>query len=219
VTPALEITVTAPVVSFRDPAYAGVQAGLPCPPPSTVGGFLASAAGGWQQMPSATRFAVTFVSRGSGTDLETYHPLAARRADSLPVPKDREFLAAATLTIWLVADLDLWEAALRRPVWPLRLSRSQDLASARTRRVELASGTGFQRQAIVPAELTRAGTRLRLPTVIAEDRSRTRRDDYRYAARGAGTDPVRFDYVTPDRQALAMLPPTHPSRLGSGTGS
>jgi CRISPR-associated protein Cas5t len=170
-------------------------------------------------MPSDTRFAVTFVSLGSATDLETYHPLAATRADSRPIPKDREFLAAVTLTIWLIADLGLWEAGLRRPVWPLRLGRSQDLASARTRRVELASGAGFQRQAIVPAELTQAGTRLRLPTVIAEDRSRTRRDDYRYAARGADTDPVSFDYVTPDRQALALLPPTHPSRLDPGAAS
>ena len=77
-TAALEISVTAPVVSFRNPLYSGVQVGLPCPPPSTVGGFLASAAGGWQRMPPGTRFAMTFAARGSGIDLETYHPLDAR---------------------------------------------------------------------------------------------------------------------------------------------
>src|SRR5712672_1464145 len=110
VTSALQIIVTAPVVSFRDRLYDGVQAGLPCPPPSTVGGFLASAAGGWQRMPPTTRFAMAFAARGTA---------------SVPVPRERAFLADATLTIWLVSDLDLWEAALRRPVWPVRLGRSQ----------------------------------------------------------------------------------------------
>jgi len=105
VTSALQIIVTAPVVSFRDRLYDGVQAGLPCPPPSTVGGFLASAAGGWQRMPPATRFAMAFTARGAGTDLETYHPLDARGTASDPVPRERAFLADATLTIWLVSDL------------------------------------------------------------------------------------------------------------------
>jgi CRISPR-associated protein Cas5t len=213
VTAALEVRVTAPVVSFRNPLYSGVQVGLPCPPPSTVGGFLASAAGGWQRTPPDTRFATTFAARGSGSDLETYHPLDARGTASDPTPKDREFLADATLTIWLIDDLDLWETALRRPLWPLRLGRSQDLASGRTRRTELATGTGRQRQAIVPDSLTRTGTLLRLPTAIAEDRSRTRWDAYRYSACGGNDDTVSFDYVTEAGQALALLPPTHPSHL------
>jgi CRISPR-associated protein Cas5t len=213
VTAALEISVTAPVVSFRNPLYSGVQVGLPCPPPSTVGGFLASAAGGWQRMPPDTRFAMTFAARGSGSDLETYHPLDARGTASDPTPKDREFLAGATLTIWLIDDLDLWETALRRPVWPLRLGRSQDLASGRASRTELEAGTGRQGQAIVPADLTRAGMLLRLPTVIAEDRSRTRWDAYRYAASSSRDVLLTFDYVTEAGQALALLPPAHPSHL------
>lgn len=212
---ALEIEVSTPVVSFRNPLYAGVQVGLPCPPPSTVGGFLASAAGGWHRMPAATRFTITFTAAGSGTDLETYHPLDGRGRASTPAPKEREFLAAATLRIWLTGDLDLWERAIRRPVWPLRFGRSQDLAAARTRRVELADGgMGLQRQALVPAGATVQGTLMRLPTAITYDRSQTRWDAYRYAKTGAARDPVAADYLTADGQALFLLPPTHPSLTG-----
>jgi CRISPR-associated Cas5-like protein len=217
VIPALEVAVTAPVVSFRNPLYAGVQVCLPCPPPSTVGGFLASTAGGWHRVPPATRFAMTFTARGSGIDLETYHPLDSRGAASDPVPKDREFLAAVTLTIWLAEDLDLWERAVRRPVWPLRLGRSQDLASARTRRIELAAGPGFQRQALFPENLGKAGLVLRLPTAISEDRSRTRWDGYRYAANGDARDRIDADYVTEDGQAVALLPPVHPDLITART--
>ena len=213
-TPALEITVTIPVVSLRNPLYAGVQVGLPCPPPSTVGGFLASTVGGWHRTPAHTRFAMTFTAAGYGTDLETYHPLDARGTRSDPVPRNREFLAGATLRIWLTEDLDLWETALRRPVWPLRLGRSQDLASARTSRVELTTGPGRQDQLLVPERLTQSGTLLRLPTAIAEDRSRTRWDAYRYAARSSKDQkPIDTGYLTVGGQALALLLPTHPSQL------
>jgi CRISPR-associated Cas5-like protein len=216
-TAALEITVSVPVTSFRNPVYAGVQVGLPCPPPSTVGGFLASAAGGWARMPEETRFAMSFTARGSGSDLETYHPLDGRGMSGSPVPRDRDFLAGVTLTLWLADHLDLWETAMRRPVWPLRLGRSQDLASARTRRVELGSkGPGRQGQAVVPSALTQAGTLLRLPTAIAEDRSRTRWDAYRYARTG-GDVAIDAGYVTSAGQAVALLPPSHPDLIAAGT--
>ena len=214
-TRALEITVTVPVVSFRNPLYAGVQVGLPCPPPSTVGGFLASAIGGWRSMPADTRFAFAFSANGSGVDLETYHPLDARGTASDPVPKEREFLADATLTIWLMDDLERWAAAIRRPVWPLRFSRSQDLASARASQVEVTHGPGYQRQALMPADQTTAGTLMRLPTAISEDRSRTRWDADRYSKSGKEQAEITADYVTTDRQVIALLPPTHPSLLAA----
>jgi hypothetical protein len=160
---------------------------------------------------------MTFTARGSGIDLETYHPLDSRGAASDPVPKDREFLAAVTLTIWLTQDLDLWERAVRRPVWPLRLGRSQDLASARTRRIELTAGPGFQRQALLPESLGKAGLVLRLPTAISEDRSRTRWDGYRYAANGDATERIGADYVTEDGQAVALLLPVHPDLITART--
>lgn len=211
-TPALQVIVTAPVVSFRDRLYDGVRAGLPCPPPSTVGGFLASMVGGWRRMPAATRFAMTFTARGAGVDLETYHPLDARGTASAPVPQERPFLADATLTIWLINDLQLWEAAIRRPVWPVRLGRSQDLASARATRAILEAGPGRQGQAVVPAALTQAGSLLRLTTAISEDRSQTRWGEYRYAATG-GNREIDGDYVTSEGQAIVFLPPTPPSTL------
>jgi CRISPR-associated Cas5-like protein len=213
-TQALQVTVTAAVTSFRDRLYDGVQAVLPCPPPSTAGGFLASAAGGWRRMPPGTRFAMAFTARGSGTDLETYHPLDARGATSSPAPRERPFLADATLTLWLVSDLDLWEAAMRRPVWPMRLGRSQDLAAARTRRIVLGTGRGFQNQAVVPGSASSAGMLLRLPVAISDDRSRTRWGEFRYAASGNAHE-ISGDYVTPDGQAVVLLPPAHPDTLSS----
>lgn len=212
-TDALRVRVSAPVVSFRNPLYASVQVGLPCPPPSTVGGLLASAVGGWSAMPVETRFAMTFTARGSGTDLETYHPLDRRGAKTVPTPKERAFLAFAELTVWLMDDLDLWERAFRRPVWPMRFGRSQDLAAARTDRVELTEGGGVQGHAVVPEELSDRGERLRLPTAISEDRARTRWGGYRYAAAGSPTG-IDAPYATADGQAVVVLPATHPATLG-----
>lgn len=216
---ALEVTVTAPMVSFRNPLYDGLQVGLPCPPPSTVGGLLAAAAGGWDQVPAATRFAMAFHAAGHGVDLETYHPVAAPGIETNKTIKDRDFLAHITLTLWLVDDPhglstpDQWERVLRRPIWPLRLGRSQDLVTIRTSRVDLQPGTGGQQHAIVPdAALGATGTRLRLTTAIAHDRDRTRWDGYRYDPDGS---PARLPDVltTPTGQAVIPLPPTHPDQL------
>ncbi|MDI5973728.1 CRISPR-associated protein Cas5 [Streptomyces sp. SL13] len=210
---ALQLTITAPIVSFRNPLYDGLQIGLPCPPPSTVGGLLAAAAGGWDHVPPTTRFAMAFHAAGRGTDLETYHPLAAPGTETNTTIKDRDFLARITLTLWLTDDLDLWTRALRRPVWPLRLGRSQDLAVVRTDDVDLTIGPGVQARAIVPDNLPGAtGTPLRLTTAIAHDRARTRWDGYRYAPDGA-TNSLDTGLRTKDGQAVALLPPVHPAQL------
>ncbi|ROQ65317.1 CRISPR-associated Cas5t family protein [Streptomyces sp. CEV 2-1] len=214
-THALEIVVTAPIVSFRNPLYAGLQVGLPCPPPSTVGGLLAAAAGGWERVPEHTRFAMTFHAAGAGTDLETYHPLGSPGTSTNITIKDRDFLALTTLTLWLVEDTDLWEQALRRPVWPLRLGRSQDLVNARARQVELLPQPGRQGHAVVPDDLPgAAGTRMRLTTAIAPDRSRTRWNGYRYSPPGAAAK-VDTGLSTAAGQAVALLPPVHPSQFAA----
>ncbi|GAA1009389.1 hypothetical protein Aple_046330 [Acrocarpospora pleiomorpha] len=207
---ALEVEVTAPVVSFRNPLYAGVQVGLPCPPPSAIGGLLASTVGGWAHMPIHTRFAVCFTAGGSGTDLETYHPLDAKGAKTSPTPKDREFLADIRLRLWLISDLDLWEGAFRRPVWPLRFGRSQDLASARTRRVVLNDGYGTQGQALIPADRSSAGALLRLPTSVSIDRANSIWKTYRYATT-RGDVQIGGEYVTDQGQAVTMLDAVHPA--------
>jgi CRISPR-associated Cas5-like protein len=233
---ALEVTVTAPVVSFRDPMYSAVALCLPCPPPATVGGMLAAAAGGWDAVPEDLTFGMAFVARGSGIDLETYHPLDHRGRHAEAGPRDRHFLAGATLSLWLLDDVELWRRRLRRPVWPLRLGRSQDLVAVTTRIVELRRGAGRQGAALVPAAgaaggagvgpgaagLTGArGMLLQLPTAVSRDRARVKWDGYRYRPAGRGSrerdfrpadvDPVLDGtWVTGDDWAVLPLPPVHP---------
>ncbi|MFY7069404.1 CRISPR-associated helicase Cas3' [Nocardiopsis changdeensis] len=208
-TSALEITITAPVASFRNPLYSGVQVTLPCPPPSTAAGLLAAAVGGWDRMPADTRIAMAFTAQGKGVDVETFHPLATAGKKPDPTPKDHEFLARTTLTLWVLDHLDLWERALRRPVWPLRLGRSQDLASARTSRITLYPGQGTQGHALLPAENSRSGMQLRMPHTISPDRSRIQWGTYRYAAQGSSAR-VDSEWRTSDGQAVVPLAPVHP---------
>ncbi|WP_405856976.1 CRISPR-associated protein Cas5 [Streptomyces sp. NBC_01515] len=209
-TTALEVTLTAPVVSFRNPLYAGVQVSLPCPPPATVGGLLAAAAGGWPQVDPGLRFAMAFHAGGKGVDLETYHPLDASGKKTSPTPRNREFLTAAVLTVWLLDEPEAWQRRLRRPVWPLRLGRSQDLVGIRTERIELNATPGAQRSAVVPDGAARAGTLLRLPTAIAAGRDRTQWDAYRFDTSGRCEHPVTGSYSTTGGQAVALLPTSHP---------
>jgi CRISPR-associated Cas5-like protein len=220
-TEALEVTLTAPVVSFRNPLYRGIQVGLPCPPPSTVAGMLAATVGTWDQVPEDTRFAMVFTAEGAGTDLETYHPDSAKTAYRTTTIKDRDFLTNITLTTWLTTELDVWEAAIREPVWPLRLGRSQDLATARTRRVQLVrSGSGTQGHGLIPhtvaadARTTDNGREMQLPTATSLDRSRTKWDTYRYARNGSRAV-ITTDYVTDTGQALVFLPPAHPAHAAT----
>lgn len=214
---ALEVTVTAPIVSFRNPLYAGVQVALPCPPPATVGGMLAAATGGWDAVDPGTRFAMAFHARGEGVDLETYHPLEATGRKADPTPRERGFLADVTLIVWLADQVGLWERRLRRPVWPLRLGRSQDLVGLAARRVVLRAGPGRQGGAVLPEGTTPppAGTLLRLPTAISPDRHRTRWDAYHFDASGNSGTVVACDWADERGQAVALLPPVHPSRLAT----
>jgi CRISPR-associated protein Cas5t len=212
---AVEMTVTAPVVSFRNPLYAGVQVGLPCPPPATVGGMLAAAAGGWEAVSPRMRFAMAFRAGGHGEDLETYHPLDASGRRTEPTPRLRQFLADVTLTVWLVEDADRWERRLRRPVWPMRLGRSQDLVGSRVRRVLLDQASAAQRDSIVPADRTTMGTLLRLPTAVALDRSRTRWDDYHYDPTGRADAVVADAWSDEDGRAVVLLPAAHPVHASS----
>lgn len=207
---ALEVTLTAPVVSFRNPLYSGVSLCLPCPPPATVGGMLAAAAGGWGNVDPGTRFAMCFRSGGSGEDLETYHPLEATGKKADPTPRNRQFLADVVLRLWLWEDVDRWWQRLRRPAWPLRLGRSQDLVGITLREVRLLAGRrGRQGDAVIPATVSPHGVRLRLPTAVSLDRARTRWDDYRYDAANRA-DEITSIWSDESGQAVVPLPPTHP---------
>ncbi|WP_131766346.1 CRISPR-associated protein Cas5 [Candidatus Protofrankia californiensis] len=212
---ALEVSFTTRVASFRNPLYATAQVCLPCPPPSTVGGLLGAAAGGWDDVDPAMRFAMAFTAAGEGTDLETFHPLDARGRATQPIPRDREFLSDIRLTLWLLDDIELWLSRLRRPVWPLRLGRSQDLVGIDMATVELRAVPGRQRAAVVPATTSTFGSLLQLPTAISRDRSRTRWGRYRFrpARRDTATlaGPLLSDGLsTADGQGVVLLPPTHP---------
>ncbi|MFJ6604747.1 CRISPR-associated protein Cas5 [Streptomyces lydicus] len=208
---ALEATITAPVASFRNPLYTGVQVTLPCPPPSTIGGMLAASAGSWDKVPHDFRFAAAFHAEGRGTDLETYHPLPTARKPGNYGPQNREFLAFTTLKIWILDNLDQWEHRLRRPVWPMRLGRSQDLAALTTRRTTLTTAPGEQHGALITDHPAAGGTSLRVPTAITLDRGRTLWGSYRYDPTGHTTATVPDSYSTPTGQAVALLPPTHPA--------
>ncbi|WP_433177391.1 CRISPR-associated protein Cas5 [Actinoallomurus sp. CA-150999] len=210
-TTALEARFTTPVTSFRNPLYAGVQVTLPCPPPATVGGLLAAAAGGWDQVDAGLRFAMAFHAGGKGVDYETYHPLDASGKKASPTPRNREFLAATVLTVWLLDDVEKWWRRLRRPVWPLRLGRSQDLVGISLQRVPLTSAPGVLGSAIVPSDAAiTGGTPLRLPTAIAPRRDRTRWGIYRFDATGRSQARVPDSKSTPDGQAVMPLPGCHP---------
>ncbi|MGW6875858.1 CRISPR-associated protein Cas5 [Streptomyces xanthophaeus] len=210
---ALQITVTAPVVSFRNPLYAGVQVTLPCPPPATVGGLLAAAAGGWPQVDPGLRFAMAFRAGGKAVDFETYHPLDGTGKKTSPAPRNREFLTAAELTVWLLKDPEEWQGRLRRPVWPLRLGRSQDLVGIRTDLVPLRPEPGAQRSAVVPDAAGKVGTLLRLPTAISAGRDRTRWDSYRFDSSGRSDHQVADSWSTATGQAVTLLLPSHPETV------
>ncbi|UCM87974.1 CRISPR-associated protein Cas5 [Streptomyces marincola] len=209
---ALQVTVTAPVVSFRNPLYSGVQVTLPCPSPATVGGMLAAAAGGWGDVDQGLSFAMTFHARGRGTDLETYHPLDASGKKASPTPRNRDFLAGVTLRLWLFDDLELWRRRLRRPRWPLRLGRSQDLIGLSLEQASVSDEPGTLGSALVPeaAVDAAASTRLRLPTAVSVDRARTAWGSYRFDPAGRGQSIVRGSWSTSEGQALLRLPSPHP---------
>ncbi|QKW24322.1 CRISPR-associated protein Cas5 [Kitasatospora sp. NA04385] len=207
----MRVTLTAPVLSFRNHLYATAQVTHPCPPPSTVAGMLAAVAGGWGSVDVRLRFALAFHAAGLGVDLETYHPLAPRGKTPFPVPREREFLADTVATVWLLEDMDLWWQRLRRPVWPMRLGRSQDLVGIRLDHTTLAPGEGEQRGALVPAFPKARGTPLRLPIAAAPDHGRAVWGDFRHDATGRSPLPVPGSRADTDGQAVVLLPPVHPA--------
>ncbi|WP_262391871.1 CRISPR-associated helicase Cas3' [Nocardiopsis sp. CNR-923] len=109
----------------------------------------------------------------------------------------------------MLDHLDVWERAVRRPVWPLRLGRSQDLASARARRITLEEGPGHQGHALLPVEASTSGMQLRMPHAISTDRSRIQWGTYRYAPAGSPSQ-VDSQLRTRDGQAVVPLVGLHP---------
>jgi CRISPR-associated endonuclease/helicase Cas3 len=192
---AVRIELYAPVASFRDPMFPGVSRCLPVPPLSTLRGLLAAASG---RRAEPVALGVCAHADGRGVDAETYHPIAADGSNPAiggrvgagkggMTIRDRPFLAAVHVTLWIPApDGDRLGAALRRPVWGLRLGRSQDLVQVRsiTPVTLRPAGEALVGYALAPPdghEAPQAGT-LRLADQISTDRLRTRFGTYLWCA-------------------------------------
>lgn len=217
---ALRVEVDVPVASFKDPMFPGRARCLPVPPPSTVAGMLGAARGDMERV-FGLSVGLAFSAEGGGEDLETYQPLnrdgslvpvrgQVREGKGGPSAVARPFLAGCHLSLWVVApDLARWESALRRPVWGLRLGRSQDIAHARVIGVET----------LAPAERARVGyalvpegradvpgsISLRLGVALSLDRRQSRFGSFVWAPDGAGEMAVAGAHVDPAGQAVWLM--------------
>ncbi|TDC80516.1 CRISPR-associated protein Cas5 [Streptomyces hainanensis] len=197
----------APVASFRDPLFPGLSRGLPLPSPSTVRGLLAAATGAdAERLP----FGMAAWAAGGGVDAETYHPINAdgsnpavagrvRAGKGGMTLRERPFLADVQLTLWLPGPEGGRVAqALRRPCWPLRLGRSQDvvhLTALREVTLEPAAEAVVGR-ALAPAGGHDVGSaRLyRMAASVSVDRLVTSWGDYLWCDLTAGRSRLRGAY-------------------------
>lgn len=138
----VRVTIRAEITSFRHPFFVtGRQPTSDMPPPSTIYGHCASALGDWPNQ-SEFFFGIHFVYCSRGLDLEHQHiaeALSPRTFTHVPTPKgnerattsitvqpvSRDFLFGVTMTLYLSPEIG---HAFRRPVYPVVLGRSQDLA-------------------------------------------------------------------------------------------
>jgi CRISPR-associated Cas5-like protein len=203
---------TAPVASFRDPMFPGVTRCLPVPPPATLRGMLAAATGGRTE---PVTLGVSAYAEGGGIDLETYHPISmdgtnpavsgrVRAGKGGMTIRSRPFLAMLHVTVWIPdPDGSRIAAALRRPVWGLRLGRSQDAVYLRS--VEAVRLAPAQEAAVghalaaVGGHADPAALTLRLSEYVAPDRLTSRSGDYLWCAEGARRQPVTGAYRDGDQ--------------------
>jgi CRISPR-associated Cas5-like protein len=209
---AARIELFAPVASFRDPMFPGTTRCLPVPPPATLRGMLAAATGR-----EAERLAlgVCAHAEGGGVDAETYHPVAADGSNPAvagrvaPVKggmtiRDRPFLSGVHVTMWIPdPDAERIAAALRRPVWGLRLGRSQDLVHIRAISAVMlqAAEEAVVGHALAPpgGHADPRGATLQLPSLVSNDRLTTTYGEYLWCAEPAGRQPVAGAYRDGDQ--------------------
>ncbi|MGW1839151.1 CRISPR-associated protein Cas5 [Streptomyces sp. NPDC002067] len=210
--PAWRAEFYAPVASFRDPLSPGVTRCLPVPPPSTVRGMLAAATGAPAE---PVTLGMAAWSEGAGVDTETYHPIAAdgtnpssggrvRAGKGGMTIRDRSFLAGVHLMLWIPEpDGERIARALRRPRWPLRLGRSQDIIHLKDLSpVTLEPArTGTVGHALAPLDGHCAGGAFayRMATQISTDRLSTKWADYLWCDEPAGDQAVFHAYCDPQR--------------------
>jgi CRISPR-associated protein Cas5t len=160
--------------SFRHPQLVtGMQPTLPLPPPSTVYGLVAAAAGRWVD-PDDCSLAYVFESSGRARDLETIYQFGNSASASSNVVL-REWLADWKL--WLYFAESSWAASFEEPVFPLTLGRQQELAHVEAnagglvvQEVELSRAPTVLRGTAVPfPSLEAAGVVMALPLVMTTD--------------------------------------------------
>lgn len=138
---AVKVVIEAPVTSFRYPHFLiGRQVSFDCPPPSTVYGHIASAAG-CLFPPEEIRFAYHFTFTAKGSDLEYQHIISRSKpkstltirvkkypaaVDGVIQPHSRDFIYGCRLVLY-IDNLEVGNA-FRNPVFAVNLGRSQDLA-------------------------------------------------------------------------------------------
>lgn len=215
---AVRVELFAPVGSFRDPMFPGLTRCLPVPPPSSIRGMLAAATGAATE-PVPLGYSAR--AAGSGVDAETYHPIVrdgtnpaaggrVRAVKGGMALKERPFLTHLTVTLWIPEpDGRRIAAALRRPVWGLRLGRSQDLVFVRSITPALLrpADEAVVGHALAPPGGHDAGTAVtvRLAETVDTDRLTTRYGDYLWCAEPAGRLPVRHAHRDGD-QAVWLRP-------------
>jgi CRISPR-associated Cas5-like protein len=196
---AVRARLLAPVASFRDPMFPGVTRCLPVPSLSALRGMLAAATG---RDAEPVTLGVSAHAEGGGVDAETYHPIAADGSNPAVsgrtaavkggmTIRDRPFLARLHVTVWVPEpEAGRIAAALRRPVWGLRLGRSQDLVYV----------AEIDRVVLVPAAEAVVGHALapldghgdpgaitvRLPAQVSQDRLTGTYGEYLWCAEHAG---------------------------------
>lgn len=212
---ALRVELHAPVASFRDPLFPGFTRCLPVPPPSTLRGMLAAATG---RQVETVALGVAAHAEGQGIDTETYHPIAAdgtnpaiggrvRAGKGGVTVRDRPFLADLRVTLWIpIPDAERIAGALRRPVWGLRLGRSQDLVHIRALTWTTLHPTdhALVGHALAPphGHTVPHAMPLRLAGTVSPDRLRTSYATYLWCAEPAGRHAVHHAYrdTDPDYQ-------------------
>ena len=121
----LRILIEGLTASFRYPTFiSGFQPTLPIPPLSTIYGLL-SAVKGESVTPNDTNVGFVFESEAKSVDLETIYELKGLKGNKSNVA-NREFLFNPKLYLYL--DNLEFKKYFQKPVYPILLGRSSDLA-------------------------------------------------------------------------------------------
>ncbi len=190
---AVRIDAAASTCSVRDPMFPTAARCLPVPPPTTIAGLL-GAASGRPLDPGEVTFAYRATSSGGASDLETYQRIGVgparypTRGRGNPVPMRRHFLVDPAVTIWVLTDPDTWLERARRPVWPLRIGRSQDVIHTyRVAVVDLhpAASLVDAGGSVVDVDSGLPGAPMVLPAARSVDQTRSRFAEFVHAPPGA----------------------------------